>query len=59
MFMVNAEIVEAVRTTFHTKGEWAAAVELRRLYPGIRDNKAALEAVRLILGWTPEQKEGG
>ena len=43
MFMVSAEIVEAVRTTFHTKGEWTAAAELRRLYPAISDNKAALE----------------
>jgi hypothetical protein len=34
-------------------GELAAAIELRRLFPGITDNAMARAHVRTIAGWQP------
>ena len=34
-------------------GELTAAVELRRLFPGITDNAEARACVRTIAGWKP------
>ena len=34
-------------------GEFAAAIELRRLFPGITDNAQATECARTIAGWKP------
>jgi len=58
MFTLTPEVADAIRFVFQAKGAWAAAVELRHHYPGIKDNRAALEAVRLIVGWTPEEARG-
>ena len=41
------------RTAFEQQGELSAAVELRRLFPGITDNGQARECARVIAGWTP------
>jgi hypothetical protein len=38
MFVVTEEEAAAIRTAFNQGGELAAAVELRRLFPGITDN---------------------
>jgi hypothetical protein len=35
------------------RGEFAAAVELRRRFPGITDNAQAWECARTIAGWKP------
>jgi hypothetical protein len=38
---------------FEQRGEFAAAVELRRRFPGIGDNEQARECARTIAGWKP------
>jgi hypothetical protein len=32
-----------------------AVVELRRLFPGVTDNRQARECVRMIAGWKPRE----
>jgi hypothetical protein len=53
MFMVSEEDAAAIRATFDNDGELSAAIELRRLFPGITDNTRARECVRSIAGWRP------
>jgi hypothetical protein len=43
----------AIREAYETGGELAAAVELRRRFPGITDNATAREQARRIAAWTP------
>jgi hypothetical protein len=43
----------AIRAVYEQRGEFAAAVELRRRFPGITDNAHAQECVRTIAGWKP------
>jgi hypothetical protein len=38
MFVVSEEAAAAIRTAFDHGGELSAAIELRRLFPGIIDN---------------------
>jgi hypothetical protein len=38
---------------FDQGGELSAAVELRRLFPGVTDNAKARECARTIAGWQP------
>ena len=40
-------------TAFEQCGELSAAVELRRLFPGITDNAKARECAWTIAGWKP------
>jgi hypothetical protein len=42
-----------IRTAFDQGGELSAAVELRRLFPGITDNAHARTRARTIAGWKP------
>ena len=42
-----------IRTAFDQGGELSAAVELRRLFPGITDNAHARARARTIAGWKP------
>ena len=42
-----------IRTPFDQGGELSAAVELRRLFPGITDNAHARARARTIAGWKP------
>ena len=51
MFAVTEAEAAAVRAAFEQGGELAAAVELRRLFPGITDNADARECARAIAGW--------
>jgi hypothetical protein len=51
MFVVSEAEAAAIRTAFEQRGEFAAAVELRRLFPGITDNTQARECARTIAGW--------
>ena len=53
MFTVSEEELAAIRTAFDQGGEFAAAVELRRRFPGITDNGQARQCARAIAGWTP------
>jgi predicted protein tyrosine phosphatase len=53
MFVVTDAEAAAIRAVHQQRGEFAAAVELRRLFPGITDNVQVLECVRTIAGWQP------
>jgi hypothetical protein len=53
MFVVSESDAAAIRAAFDHGGELSAAVELRRLFPGISDNDKARECARTIAGWRP------
>jgi hypothetical protein len=53
MFCVSETEAAAIRTAYEQDGELSAAIELRRLFPGITDNAKARECARAIAGWTP------
>jgi hypothetical protein len=53
MFVVTEAEAAAIRTAFDQGGEFAAAVELRRLFPGVTDLTEAWECARTIAGWKP------
>ena len=53
MFVVTEAEAAAIRTAFDQGGEFAAAVELRRLFPGVTDTAEARECARAIAGWKP------
>ena len=53
MFVVSEAEAAAIRSAFDRGGELSAAVELRRLFPGITDNVQARECARIIAGWKP------
>jgi hypothetical protein len=53
MFVVTEEDEAAIRAVYQQRGEFAAAVELRRRFPGITDNTQARECARAIAGWKP------
>jgi hypothetical protein len=55
MFVVSEVEAAAIRTAYEQRGEFSAAVELRRLCPGITDNAQARECVRTIASWKPLQ----
>jgi len=55
MFCVSETEAAAIRTAYEQGGELSAAIELRRLFPGITDNATARECARTIAGWTPLQ----
>jgi hypothetical protein len=53
MFTVSESDAEAIRRAYEDGGELSAAVELRRLFPGIADNENARRCARTIASWTP------
>ena len=53
MFVVTEAEAAAIRAVYQQRGEFSAAVELRRRFPGIRDNAQARECARTIAGWKP------
>jgi hypothetical protein len=53
MFVVSESDAAAIRAAFDQGGELSAAVELRRLFPGISDNDKARDCARTIAGWQP------
>jgi len=53
MFCVSESEAEMIRTAFDQGGELSAAVELRRLFPGITDNDHARRCAMAIAGWAP------
>ena len=53
MFVVTEAEATAIRAAFEQRGEFAAAVELRRLFPGVTDTAQAQECARTIAAWKP------
>ena len=53
MFIVTEADAAAIRAAYEQEGELSAAIELRRLFPGITDNAEARECARTIAGWKP------
>jgi len=53
MFVVSEEEAAAIRAALDQGGEFAAAIELRRLFPGIGDNAQARQYAKAIAGWKP------
>ena len=53
MFVVTEAEAAAIRAVYEQRGEFAAAIELRRRFPGITDNAQARECARTIAGWKP------
>jgi hypothetical protein len=53
MFVVSETEAAAIRTAYEQGGELSAAIEVRRLFPGITDNAKARECARTIAGWAP------
>jgi hypothetical protein len=53
MFLVNDIAAAAIRAIYEQEGELSAAIELRRLFPGVTDNAKARECARTIAGWKP------
>jgi hypothetical protein len=53
MFVVTEAEAAAIRAVFEQRGEFSAAVELRRLFPAITDTAQARACARTIAGWTP------
>jgi hypothetical protein len=53
MFSVSEAEAAAIRAAYEQRGELAAAVELRRRFPGIDSTAQAREFVRVIAGWKP------
>ena len=53
MFVVSEAEAAAIRTAFDQGGEQSAAVESRRLFPGVTDMAEARECARTIAGWKP------
>ena len=53
MFAVSEEAAAAIRAAFDQGGEFSAAIELRRWFPGIEDNVQARACARIIASWAP------
>ncbi|KAA5607810.1 hypothetical protein [Rhodovastum atsumiense] len=53
MFLVDEATAAAIREAYQTSGELAAAVELRRHFPGIENIDRARECARMIASWGP------
>jgi hypothetical protein len=53
MFVVTEADAAAIRAVFEQEGELSAAIEVRRLFPGITDNEEARAHARTIAGWKP------
>jgi hypothetical protein len=56
MFTISEAEAAAIRAIYEQRGEFSAAVELRRLFPGITDTAQARECARTIVGWKPLPK---
>jgi hypothetical protein len=53
MFVVTEADAAAIRAAFDRGGELSAAIEVRRLFPGVTDTAQARECARTIAGWRP------
>jgi hypothetical protein len=57
MFLVTESDAAAIRLALETGGEWLAAVELRRRFPGLGSNAQARRFARTIAGWTQPNEQ--
>jgi hypothetical protein len=53
MFAITEAEAAAIRAVYEQRGELAAAVEVRRHFPGIFSTAQARECARIIAGWKP------
>ena len=53
MFSLTKAEINSIRAAFNGGGEFAAAVELRRLCPGITDLAQAQRCARTVVSWRP------
>jgi hypothetical protein len=53
MMVVTEAEAAVIRAAFEQRGELSAAVELRRLFPGVTDTAQARACARTIAGWKP------
>jgi len=53
MLVVTEADAAAIRAVYRQHGEFTAAIELRRRFPGIADNEQARVCPRTIAGWKP------
>ena len=53
MFTVSEADAAVIRVAYKQRGELSAAVELRRLFPGVLNTAQAGECARIIAGWEP------
>jgi hypothetical protein len=53
MFCVSEAQAAIIRTAFEQRGELAAVVELRRLFPGVGSIAWARECARTVADWPP------
>jgi hypothetical protein len=56
MFVVTEAEATAIRAAVERGGEFSAAVEVRRLFPGMTDTAQARECARTIAAWRPLPK---
>lgn len=59
MLVVTDRDATAIRPAFDQGGELSAAIELRRLFPGITDSDQAGTFARAIAGWKPLPMKSG
>lgn len=53
MFTIDEPTAAAIREIYQDSGELSALAELRRRFPGLKDNENARLCVRSIAGWKP------
>jgi hypothetical protein len=53
VFAVTETEAAAISAAFERGGELSAAIELRRLFPGLKDNATARQCARTIASWKP------
>jgi hypothetical protein len=53
MFVVTEAEAAAIRAVYEQRGEFSAAIELRRLFPAVTDTAQARACARTIAGWKP------
>jgi hypothetical protein len=54
MYTISEEDAAAIRAAYEQGGELAAAVELRRRFPGLANNENTRICARTIAGWKPQ-----
>jgi hypothetical protein len=59
MFIVSEDERAAIQATYQERGELAAVMEMRRHFPGIRDNAIAQHWTRVIARWHPSPSKTG
>ena len=52
MFVVTEAEAAAIRAVFEQQGDLPAAIELRRLFPGVTDNARARQHARTVARWS-------